>query len=776
MIRRLLVPRYIISILFTFLSPWALAEHIKVDLDARHDATAEGFLSWQPDEGLEKVFGDIRIQFSLVDSPASTEPKISWHNKNGLNHYELAMDCLYAYFDDGSTNHPSFEPCELQMTLSGLAEGSHTLITYHNAPWPESKYKRTISPCKILINGQMQATVEPTQDVKSDQDIASTFITFNAKADQPLQITFVPVASGLEHIATPVLSGFEIDNPAPIQSYASAPSPPDGSEHVSANNDEPAPGSAAKGQVELFWKPSPAAVRHDVYLGTSRTEVEKATPETEGIYRGRQYGANTFYPATGLHSRETYCWRIDSIREDGSITKGPVWSFRTRHPAYPGAEGYGRFARGGRYGRIIEVTTLEDYDTEQGEAVIDGSLRKAVEFEKGPRIVIFRVGGTIFLKKRLIIPADGGDVTIAGQTAPGDGICVARYSFGMLSTHDAVIRFIRTRVGDYSKKALDGMGMSNCDHCIIDHCSISWSLDEGHSSRSAKNITFSRNIIAEALNNSYHYGKHSFAGSISGNRGSYHHNLLAHCAGRNWSLAGGLDQSGQYAGYCDIRNNVVYNWKHRTTDGGIMRCNFVNNLYIPGPVTDLFLLMRPDGDQMKTGNPQKFYITGNKMVGKPEFDKDNWRGVKPNYAEESEIRSDEPFFPSFVKTHTVEELYANVLADVGATRPKRDVIDTRIIEDVKKRGFTFRGSKDRLPGIIDSQEDVGGYPTLKGGPAPADSDHDGLPDWWEKKHKLDVHSSAGDFSDPGSDPDQDGFTQMDDYLEYLAQGGQLIPE
>ena len=762
--------KFFIFLVF-FVIPAALAkvEPLKVDFDARKDATAEGYLSWTPQDGQSKTFGEITVSFELLSAPDLINPRINWHNKDGLMGYKLAMDCLYAETGRGSESHPSFNGGTLELTINGLSEGRHTLTTCHNAPWPVSKYNRTISPCSIYVNDAKQAVVQPSQAITDDMEIPAAYLTFEAKTGKPVRIRIVPVGDPTGQLCTAVLNGFEIDNPA-FGSRASRPIPADQDYHVFAHNDDPIPGSAGSGIVELNWTPSDQAVRQDIYFGTDRTAVENAAPSTKDIYKGRRIKTDSVWTAEGLDSMLTYYWRVDSVRADGSIIKGSVWSFRTRHLAFPGAEGYGRFARGGRGGRIVAVTTLEDYDPDAGEAAIEGSLRKAIEVEKGPRIIIFRVGGTILLKKNLTIPPDGGNVYVAGQTAPGEGICLARYSFGMYNTADSIIRFIRTRVGDYAKKPLDGMGMAGCDHCIIDHCSISWSLDEGHSSRGAKNITFSRNLISEALNHSYHYGRHSFAASISGGIGSYHHNLLAHCAGRNWSLAGGLLPDGNYAGYCDIRNNIVYNWRHRTTDGGVMRCNFVNNLYLPGPATTHFLLMRPDGDQMNTGNPQKFFLSGNQMEGYPQYNPDNWVAARPNYAKESEIRSDQPFFPSYVTTHSVERLYDNILTDVGANRPRQDAIDRRIIEEVKNRTFTYRGSKDNLPGIIDTQEDVGGYPMLQGGPAPKDSDGDGLPDDWEIKHGLNPNSPPGDFSDTHGDSDRDGFTNMDDYLEYLAGG------
>src|SRR5262249_43196919 len=173
-----------------------------------------------------------------------------------------------------------------------------------------------------------------------------------------------------------------------------------------------------------------------------------------------------------------------------------------RFLAFPTAEGYGRFAKGGRGGRVIEVNNLQDYDPSKGEAVIPGSFRAAVETDS-PRTIVFRVSGLIKLKRPC--PVRKPYCTIAGQTAPGDGICLANFSAGAFGTHDVVIRYVRFRIGDFARKAMDGAGLASCDNSIMDHCSISWSSDEGCSSRGAKNVTFQRNIIAEALHHSYHY-------------------------------------------------------------------------------------------------------------------------------------------------------------------------------------------------------------------------------------------------------------------------------
>src|SRR5262249_45780003 len=287
----------------------------------------------------------------------------------------------------------------------------------------------------------------------------------------------------------------------------------------------------------------------------------------------------------------------------------------------------------------------------------------------------------------------------------------------------------------------DGAGARGCDHVIYDRCSISWSIDEGFSSREAHNITVQRCMISEALHLADHKkykgtGKgHSFAGSISGDVGSFHHNLLAHCAGRNWSLAGGLDWAGRLAGRLDIRNNVVYNWEHRTTDGGCRELNFVNNYYVPGPASRVFTLQKPDpGDP---GRGMRIHMTGNLLEGHPGVGADNWTAAVLDAQDSPRVRSDVPLFEPYVTTQGAREAYESVLADVGANLPKQDAVDARVIEDVRKRGFTFTGSKSKLPGIIDSQTDAGGWPRSRSGEPPADSDHDGIPDDWERRHRLD---------------------------------------
>lgn len=434
--------------------------------------------------------------------------------------------------------------------------------------------------------------------------------------------------------------------------------------------------------------------------------------------------------------------------------------------SFPTAEGYGRFAAGGRGGQVIKVTNLNDAGP--------GSLRAAVEAE-GPRTVVFDVSGLITLESRLIVHKNNHHLTIAGQTAPGKGICLRKYNFGMLGGSDVIIRYVRVRPGNISGTTLDGMGMASTDNSIIDHCSISWTLDEAFSSRSGKNITLQRTLISEALNAAGHKKyppgtEHGYAASISGDIGSFHHNLLANCSGRNWSLAGGLNKpDNSYAGRMDIRNNVVFNWKNRTTDGGAHEVNFVNNYYKPGPASKIFVALRPQYSSFP--GTQRYYFDGNIMEGKfgvRDQDKGREASTEKGGKVPTEYSpwSEKPFFESFVKTQDAKETYTNVLANVGCNFPALDEHDTRILEEVRTGKVKYKGSKTGLPGLPDSQDDVGGwdnYPEIKR-PADWDKDGDGMPDAWEKQYGL----NPADPVDGNKDLNGDGYTNLEKYINSLV--------
>jgi hypothetical protein len=485
-------------------------------------------------------------------------------------------------------------------------------------------------------------------------------------------------------------------------------------------------------------------------------------------FKGSQSSTN--YTVAGIRSSETYFWRVDEVDAFANVTKGTVWMFRPRHLAFPGAEGYGRFARGGRGGVVVEVNNLNDSGL--------GSLRDALTGNYGPRTVVFNVSGLITLESDLIISSSNPYITLAGQTAPGKGICTRKYQLGLSGGRDVIVRNIRSRPGNISGSTLNGSGIAGCDHCIMDHCSISWGIDEEISSRTAKNITLQRTLISEALNIAGHQNypagtKHGYAASVGGDVASLHHNLLAHCEGRNWSMAGGLDASGYFAGRLDIFNNVVYNWGGRTTDGGAHEVNFVNNYYRPGAASHYFYALNATYGNFP--GTQQYYFAGNVMPGYFGLNNqssgrttstENGGSLPTNYS--PWVNS--PFFPSYASIETATNAYKRVLSDVGCNQPGIDDHDARVIRETIDGTYTYSGSVSNIPGLPDSQDDVGGwenYPALQR-PAGWDSDHDGLPNWWEIIKGLNPNSTSGDFSDGNGDPDGDGFTNLEDYLNWLA--------
>jgi hypothetical protein len=411
--------------------------------------------------------------------------------------------------------------------------------------------------------------------------------------------------------------------------------------------------------------------------------------------------------------------------------------------AFHTAEGYGRLATGGRGGTVIEVTNLNS----SGE----GSFRAAVE-ASGPRTVVFRVGGRI----NGGITVRNGNLTVAGQTAPGKGICLSGGTFSVNGANDVIIRFIRSRVG--SGGGGDGMSSPNCQNVIWDHCTVSWTHDEAFSAHPTGTITLQRSIISEALN----YDNHGFAASVLGDIGSYHHNLLAHCYGRNWSLAG-KSVNGQCWGRMDVRNNVVYNWGIRTTDGEINQVNFVNNYYKPGPASSVFVAIKCTFTDW-CGGEQVYYLSGNEMpgyFGPDEVDKSWDTEGNKNPPPVDEFILTEPLFPSYVNTQTAAEAYEDVLANVGCNVPTLDDTDKRIIQEVRDGTATYGN------GIPNSENDVGGYEDYPevSRPADWDTDHDGMPDHWETANGL----NPSDPSDRnGTDLSVIGYTNLEMYLNELA--------
>ena len=410
-------------------------------------------------------------------------------------------------------------------------------------------------------------------------------------------------------------------------------------------------------------------------------------------------------------------------------------------PAFPGAEGFGAGSRGGRGGKVFVVRTLEDYKR-GGKQVIAGSLREACEAE-GPRIIVFDVAGTIELKSALVLSKPF--VTIAGQTAPGGGICLKNYGLKIV-THDVVVRYLRVRPGDTMKSELDSISVSaGSRDVIIDHCSASWSIDETLSVSGAgiSNVTVQWCIISESLNDSFHKkGPHGYGSLVRTNGNiSFHHNLYAHHRSRS-------PRPGTYGDgsiLFDFRNNVIYQGGRGYTSKDPARVNYVAN-YIKA--TDIFSATKTT----------EMHSAGNLVEGKKGGEADPWSAVK---GLEKKNRRAAPFPVAPVATDDARSAYRRVLYEAGASKPVRDAVDARIIEQV-------RSGKGRL---IDSQKQVGGWPKLEPSYRDEedkewitwlrrDADGDGMRTNWERAYGLRPRSD----SDTAEDPDGDGYTNIEECL------------
>ncbi|OMQ10378.1 polysaccharide lyase family 1 protein [[Flexibacter] sp. ATCC 35103] len=709
---------------------------VKVDFDFFQRRLEEvhdpGYDSWVINDAKEAEKSFNNLTFKLKGNFTS-----KW--------YKVGMSAPY-YNRLGSDGLVTAENLELK--ISGLKTGKHTLLTFHNAF--DVITGKTFSPIKIYVNGKLQETVQASQRANAKIEATMAYITFNAVKAKDVIIRFeIDPTTNPDVVKQIVINGFEIDTPN-LMNQARSPEPKNRDEHV----------VVADKTTILKWNASKKAVAHKLYFGEDSTAVTNATDASKE-FKGKL--TNNTFPVADLYSGSTYYWRIDEVDAKGEITLGNVWSFKPAQLAFPGAEGYGRFAVGGRGGKVLEVTNLNDDGP--------GSLRDAVNQQIGPRTIVFNISGNIKLASRLVV--NQPYITIAGQTAPGEGITISRAPIG-LTGNDGVVRFLKVRIGGGT--TYDGMGLTGANYSIIDHCSISWTIDESFSSRGAHHITLQRTLISEALNvaghDKYEAGKmHGYAATIGGDIGSFHHNLLAHNYGRNWSIGGGLNGDGYYSGKVDITNNVVYNWGHRTTDGGANEVNFVNNFYKPGASTGIFVALNAQHEGVGKGM-QRYYFNGNVMPG--YFDeKSQEKGRKMTVTNkeivEYETFVDKPFFESFVETQSAKAAYKNVLSDVGANQPFFDKHDNRIVDETLKGTYTYKGSKSGLGGMIDNEQDAGGWPNFVSETRPADwdTDHDGLPNWWEKALGLNENSKIGDFSDANSDMDKDGFTQLDNYLDWM---------
>jgi hypothetical protein len=513
-----------------------------------------------------------------------------------------------------------------------------------------------------------------------------------------------------------------------------------------------------------------------------------------------QRSSDSLMRAATKHSDVAWALALPIIREEAKKGK-PYVDFASRPTdlpqssllAFPGAEGGGMYSFGGRGGKVIVVTNLEDDGL--------GSFRWACE-QGGARIIVFNVAGIIRLKTPLIIRAPY--VTIAGQSAPGDGVCVAGESV-WINTHDVVIRFMRFRRGEtWVGRRDDAIGGNPVGNVMIDHVSASWGLDENMSmyrhmyndstGKAAEdkfptvNITIQNSIFAEALDT----WNHSFGSTLGGENCSFIRSLWANNAGRNPSIG--------WNGIFNFANNVIFNWVHRSIDGGDYRAqyNIINNYFQPGPATPKnssvgHRILKPESGRSKLKYLVygRAYVNGNVMEGFPEITKDNWNGGVqvedfPNtnkYTDDMKWNSPLPMAPMTMLSASTARSY--VLSNAGAILPRRDAVDSRIVTQVSTGKIAYlpnvtlpetQFKHRRLPidsykvGIITEVAQVGGYPEYKGKPH-ADADLDGLPDAWEKKNGL----NPADPSDATKDRDKDGYSNIEEYLNSLVDVTTVAP-
>ncbi|MES2988354.1 MAG: pectate lyase [Pseudomonadota bacterium] len=441
--------------------------------------------------------------------------------------------------------------------------------------------------------------------------------------------------------------------------------------------------------------------------------------------------------------------KIKTLMASALFLSAPAFA-QTSVPAFPGAEGAGAGSLGGRGGQVLFVTNLEDSGP--------GSLRAAVD-TKGPRTILFKVSGTIALKTPLAIRE--GRVTIAGQSAPGDGITLRDHML-QVSADDVVVRYIRSRLGDESKTESDSVTITKGRRIILDHVSASWSVDETLSvsanytspDQGFYDVTVQWSIISESLTHSLHAkGDHGYGSLIRGGRGSkvtFHHNLWANHSAR-------MPRPGNYSGpdvdpigaFFDFRSNVFYNWGggrsgYNADKATLSRYNFVDNAYVAGPNSQKNIAF-DESDMLA-----KAWFAGNSMNG--TIPADPWSlvtGVQPEG-----YRLAAPIDVAPVTRDPAASAYENVLAKAGASKV-RDTVDARVVA----------GVRDRTGKQIDSQRHVGGWPALASLAAPRDSDGDGMPDAWEKAHGLNPKSAA----DGNMDRNKDGWTNLEEWLADLVK-------
>lgn len=515
-----------------------------------------------------------------------------------------------------------------------------------------------------------------------------------------------------------------------------------------------------------------------------------------------QRASDSLMKAAIRHSDSAWAIAYPIIQEEAAKYQRPYipWAARPVDlpqadiPAFPGAEGGGKYSFGGRGGKVLVVTNLNDDGP--------GSLRWACE-QGGARIVVFNVSGIIRIKTPIIVRAPY--ISIHGQTAPGDGVCVAGESF-WLNTHDVIIRYMRFRRGEtWVGRRDDAIGGNPVGNIMIDHVSASWGLDENMSmyrhmyndstpnlKAEAKlgtvNITIQNSIFSESLDT----WNHAFGSTLGGENCAFVRNLWANNAGRNPSIG--------WNGIFNFANNVVFNWVHRSTDGGDYTAmyNIINNYYKPGPATPdqsrpiSHRILKPESGRSKLGYAVygRAYVNGNIVEGNARVTKDNWDGgvqveEQPDAGKyKDKMKWNKPLPMPEMTIIPALQAKEFVLANAGATLPVRDAVDKRIVEQVRTGKITVSDKvvppetqfkHRRLPldsykiGIITDIAQVGGYPEYKGTPH-KDSDNDGMPDEYELKNKL----NPNDANDAAKIT-KSGYSNIEVYLSSVVDIKKVKP-
>ena len=530
--------------------------------------------------------------------------------------------------------------------------------------------------------------------------------------------------------------------------------------------------------------------------------INQAKAQYPDISPTVQKWSDSLLKAATMHSDSAWAFALPIVQEEAKHGKPYIpWGTRpydlpqANIPAFLGAEGGGKFSFGGRGGKVIVVKNLNDNGI--------GSLRWACE-QGGARIIVFNVAGIIRLNSPLIIRAPY--ITIAGQTAPGDGVCVAGETV-WINTHDVIIRFMRFRRGETNVgRRDDAIGGNPVGNIMIDHVSASWGLDENMSmyrhmyndstpnlkaedKLGTANITIQNSIFSECLD-TYN---HSFGSTLGGENCAFIRSIWADNAGRNPSIG--------WNGIFNFANNVVFNWVHRSTDGGDYTAmyNIINNYYKPGPATPdqskpiSHRILKPESGRSKLGYAVygRAYVHGNIVDGNSRVTNNNWDGgvqveELPDAGKyTAAMKVDKPMPMPQMTIIPALEAKAFVLANAGAILPKRDAVDARIVKQVTTGKIEFdpnvklptiQFKHRRMPidsykqGIITDPIQVGGYPVYKGTPY-KDADNDGLPNTWESAHGLNPNNA----SDAGKIT-KSGYSNIEIYLNSVVDIKTVVPQ